>query len=99
MRSGPPWTGDSRSRQLCTTTTPRQGLRGADPAGRPPRPGLGLAYNGAAGILGGTTPLVCATLVELSGSKLAPGAYVAFACLVSLLVALRTGETGGAPLR
>lgn len=57
--------------------------------------GLGLAYNGAAGLLGGTTPLACAALAELTGSKLAPGAYVAFACVVSLLVALRTGETAG----
>jgi len=61
--------------------------------------GLGLAYNGAAGILGGTTPLVCAALVALSGSRIAPGAYVALACLVSLVVALRTGETGDFPLR
>lgn len=60
--------------------------------------GLGLAYNGAAGILGGTTPLVCAALAELTGSQLAPGAYVAFACLTSLVVALRTGETARAPL-
>ena len=58
--------------------------------------GLGLAYNGAAGLLGGTTPLACATLAELTGSRLAPGAYVAFACLASLVVALRTGETAGA---
>lgn len=57
--------------------------------------GLGLAYNGAAGLLGGTTPLACAALAELTGSKLAPGAYVAFACVVSLAVALRTGETAG----
>ena len=56
--------------------------------------GLGLAYNGAAGILGGTTPLACAAAVELTGSKLAPGAYVAFACAVSLLIAVRTPETG-----
>jgi MHS family proline/betaine transporter-like MFS transporter len=55
--------------------------------------GLGLAYNGAAGLLGGTTPLACAALTELTGSKLAPGAYVAFACLVSLLVALRTSDS------
>lgn len=55
--------------------------------------GLGLAYNGAAGLLGGTTPLVCAALAEVTGSALAPGAYVAFACLVSLVIALRTGET------
>jgi hypothetical protein len=57
-----------------------------------------LAYNGAAGILGGTTPLVCASAAELSGSPLAPGAYVAVACAVSLLIAMRTPETGGQPL-
>lgn len=61
--------------------------------------GLGLAYNGAAGILGGTTPLVCATLVELTGSPLAPAGYVSLACLVSLLLAVRTGETAREPLR
>jgi MHS family proline/betaine transporter-like MFS transporter len=55
--------------------------------------GLGLAYNGAAGLLGGTTPLVCATLAGVTGSALAPGAYVAFACFVSLAIALRTDET------
>lgn len=60
--------------------------------------GLGLAYNGAAGLLGGTTPLVCAGLAELTGSELAPGAYVAFACLTSLVVALRTPETADAAL-
>jgi MFS transporter, MHS family, proline/betaine transporter len=58
--------------------------------------GLGLAYNGAAGLLGGTTPLACAALTAMTGSELAPGAYVAFACLVSLAIALRTGETAGA---
>ena len=57
--------------------------------------GLGLAYNGAAGLLGGTTPLACAALTAMTGSELAPGAYVAFACLASVVVALRTGETAG----
>jgi MHS family proline/betaine transporter-like MFS transporter len=56
--------------------------------------GLGLAYNGNAGVLGGITPLLCATAVELTGSTLAPGAYVAVACAVSLLIAVRTPETG-----
>jgi MHS family proline/betaine transporter-like MFS transporter len=60
--------------------------------------GLGLAYNLSAGILGGTTPLVCVTLAAVTGSVLAPGAYVAFACLATLLVALRTPDTGGRPL-
>jgi MHS family proline/betaine transporter-like MFS transporter len=55
--------------------------------------GLGVAYNLAAGILGGTTPLVCAGLAETTGSTLAPGAYVALACAASLTVALRTSDT------
>jgi MHS family proline/betaine transporter-like MFS transporter len=60
--------------------------------------GLGVAYNGAAGVLGGTTPLACASLVELSGSPLAPAAWVALACLVSAAIAARTPETGLRPL-
>ncbi|HZR81756.1 MAG TPA: MFS transporter [Candidatus Binatia bacterium] len=60
--------------------------------------GLGVAYNGAAGILGGTTPLACATLVELTGSRLAPSAWVAVAALVSAAMAARTEETGFKPL-
>jgi MFS transporter, MHS family, proline/betaine transporter len=55
--------------------------------------GLGLAYNGAAGILGGLTPLACTTLVELTGSELAPALYVSLAAAVSLGIALRTPET------
>ena len=61
--------------------------------------GLGLAYNGAAGILGGLTPLLCTSLVELTGSPLAPAGYVAVACLVSLAMALRTPDTTAAPVR
>jgi MHS family proline/betaine transporter-like MFS transporter len=61
--------------------------------------GLGLAYNGAAGLLGGTTPLVSTALAEASGSTLAPAAYVVLACVVTLTIATRTPETGRAPLR
>jgi MHS family proline/betaine transporter-like MFS transporter len=60
--------------------------------------GLGLAYNGAAGILGGSAPLVCTTLAELTGSALAPAGYIAFACLMTLTVAARIPETGDRPL-
>jgi len=60
--------------------------------------GLGIAYNGAAGILGGTTPLISTALADATGSPLAPAGYVIFACLVSLSIAVRTPETGRAPL-
>lgn len=61
--------------------------------------GLGLAYNGAAGLLGGTTPLIATALTAATGSPLAPGAYVLLACAVTLAIAARTAETGNAPLR
>ncbi len=60
--------------------------------------GLGLAYNSAAGILGGTTPLISTALADATGSPLAPAAYIAVACLVSLAVAIPTPETGRAAL-
>ncbi|MDX2166270.1 MAG: MFS transporter [Deltaproteobacteria bacterium] len=61
--------------------------------------GLGLAYNGSAGLLGGSTPLVSTGLATLTGSPIAPAGYVVLACAVSLLVALRLPDTGRAPLR
>ncbi len=61
--------------------------------------GLGLAYNGAAGLLGGTTPLVSTALADATGSPLAPAGYVILACLVSLIIAARTPETAHDPLR
>jgi len=60
--------------------------------------GLGLAYNGAAGILGGTTPLISTALADASGSALAPAAYVILACAVSFAMGLGTPETGDRPL-
>jgi MFS transporter, MHS family, proline/betaine transporter len=60
--------------------------------------GLGIAYNGAAGILGGTTPLVATSLVELTGSPIAPAAYVVLASLVSLAIAVRMRETARDPV-
>ena len=38
---------------------------------------LGVAWNAAAALVGGTAPAVCVLLVELSGSDLAPGVYLA----------------------
>ena len=60
--------------------------------------GLGIAYNAAAGVLGGTTPLVCTALADLSGSALAPAAYVAVATLATLVAAATTPETARAAL-
>ena len=60
--------------------------------------GLGIAYNGAAGILGGTTPLVCTMLAETTHNAVAPAGYVIFVCAVSLAMAVGIPETARAPL-
>jgi MHS family proline/betaine transporter-like MFS transporter len=60
--------------------------------------GLGVAYNGAAGVLGGSTPLACASLVELTGSPLAPALWVGAAALVAAGLAARASETAFRPL-
>jgi MHS family proline/betaine transporter-like MFS transporter len=60
--------------------------------------GLGIAYNAAAGVLGGTTPLVCTTLADWSGSSIAPAGYVGLATLATLIAALWTPDTSRAGL-
>lgn len=61
--------------------------------------GLGIAYNVAAGILGGTTPLVCVTLIEITHNRMAPAGLLIVASLVSLLLLLWQRETAMKPLR
>lgn len=53
--------------------------------------GLSLGYNVAVTLFGGFAPFIIATLIEVTGSKLAPGYYVVFACCISIaaLVAAR----------
>jgi MHS family proline/betaine transporter-like MFS transporter len=60
--------------------------------------GLGIAYNGAAAFLSGTTPLLCTTLVELSGNQKAPAFLIILASVVTLFLALTIPETGKKPL-
>ena len=43
-------------------------------------------------------PLSPLALIAGMSGNLAPGAYVTVACVVSLLIGMRTPETGGRPL-
>jgi MHS family proline/betaine transporter-like MFS transporter len=60
---------------------------------------LSVGYNLAMGLLGGTTPLVAAYLIERSHNDLSPAFYIMAAAAVSLGVLLRLRETAHAPLR
>lgn len=61
--------------------------------------GLGISYNVSAGVLGGTTPLVCVTLMELTRNRMAPALFLVAAATVSMLMCLVTKETGNKPLK
>jgi MFS transporter, MHS family, proline/betaine transporter len=61
--------------------------------------GLGISYNAAAGILGGTTPLLCTWLIEVTHNRMAPAGLLVVASLVSLFFLLLQRETGNRPLK
>jgi MHS family proline/betaine transporter-like MFS transporter len=60
--------------------------------------GLGLSYNLAVAVCGGTTPLVATWLVNVTGSTLAPAFYLMAAALGTTLAALAMPERAGQPL-
>lgn len=61
--------------------------------------GLGMAYNIAVGVFGGTTPLLATSLVEITGNPMAPAALIVVSSLTSVAVAFFMKETGRQPLR
>jgi len=61
--------------------------------------GLGISYNVAAGVLGGTTPLLCLTLIEMTKNRMAPAALLITASLVSTIFLLMQRETANRPLK
>ena len=61
--------------------------------------GLGMAYNVAVGVFGGTTPLLATSLVEFSGNSTAPAALIVVSSLTTVAAALLMKETGRQPLR
>lgn len=61
--------------------------------------GLGISYNVSAGILGGTTPLVCAVMMEYTHNRMSPVIFLLLAAVVSIPMCLMTRETGKKPLK
>jgi MHS family proline/betaine transporter-like MFS transporter len=61
--------------------------------------GLGISYNVAAGVLGGTTPLLATALVQFSGSPMAPAALIVVSSLTSMVIAFTMKETANEELR
>ena len=60
---------------------------------------MSLGYNLGFSIFGGTAPLVATYLIKETGSSVAPGIYLIFSALVSLIVFLKIRETYRDPLR
>jgi MHS family proline/betaine transporter-like MFS transporter len=60
---------------------------------------LSIGYNIAVAIFGGFAPFIATFLVQVTGNRRAPAAYVVIAALVTLVFLLRTRETAFAPLR
>ena len=61
--------------------------------------GLGIAYNIAAGVLGGTTPLLCVSLIEITHNRMAPAFLLIVAAVVSAVLLIWQRETGKKPLK
>lgn len=61
--------------------------------------GLGISYNVSAGVLGGTTPLLCVTLIEITKSRMAPAILLIIAAAVSTIFLLLQKEIGKRPLK
>jgi MHS family proline/betaine transporter-like MFS transporter len=59
---------------------------------------VGISYAAAFALFGGTTPVVSTWLIELTGSVIAPAAFIVVAGLVSTGVALKMRETARADL-
>lgn len=61
--------------------------------------GTSIAYSIAAGVLGGTTPLVATWLVATTGNEFAPVVYYMATTIPVLVAVLTMTETAGKPLR
>ena len=60
---------------------------------------LSIAFNVSVSLVGGTTPLVTAWLVERTGDPLVPAYYLMGAAVIGLVTMLFVKETAGLPLR
>lgn len=60
--------------------------------------GVSVGYGLALGILGGTTPLVITSLIDLTGNDFVPAFYIMFAAAITAATVFFTRETGKQPL-
>jgi len=60
---------------------------------------MGIGYNFALGIFGGTAPLVATYLVARTADDFMPAYYVTAVALISFIAALGLPETGRRPPR
>ena len=54
---------------------------------------VAISYNLGNALFGGTAPLVCAFMIEQTGTLLAPAAYIAMASLVSIVSVILLGRS------
>ncbi len=59
---------------------------------------LGISYNLAVAVFGGTAPFIATFLVSRTGSNISPGLYLIAAAVISLIVVARIKETYRDPL-
>ncbi|GGC78820.1 MFS transporter [Tersicoccus solisilvae] len=59
---------------------------------------MGVAYNFAVAIFGGTTPLLVQGLIELTGQDMVPAWYLMFFSVLGLIAIWRMPETAGRPM-
>jgi MFS transporter, MHS family, proline/betaine transporter len=60
--------------------------------------GIGVAYNLAVALFGGSAPFIATFLIDRTGNNLAPTYYVIAAAFITLMVLLKLKETYRAPL-
>src|SRR5919205_154505 len=60
---------------------------------------LGISYNIAVAVFGGTAPFIVTFLISRTGNNLSPGFYLIAAAVITLVVVARMKETYGDPLR
>jgi MHS family proline/betaine transporter-like MFS transporter len=61
--------------------------------------GLGISYNVSAGVLGGTTPLLCALLIKVTHDGMAPAYLLMAAAIIGILLLMSKRETADRPLK
>jgi MHS family proline/betaine transporter-like MFS transporter len=60
---------------------------------------LAIAFNISVSLFGGTTPLVTAWLIKVTGNKMVPAYYIMAACLIGIVTMFFVKETTGKALR